>query len=149
MALHFVFFAVMVCYQLFMYSVIDMDFYMIYQNFLVLGVLEALKQEREELGKTTPILHVPVWANVVICLLGIALAIVGTVFVSDAIVWEEGLGWCLWEIDYIITFACYVVGGVALFISWGNLWRNNLKPVVKPKLKQLLAKIFGNKQTNK
>ncbi|MBQ9715088.1 MAG: O-antigen ligase family protein [Clostridia bacterium] len=145
----FRFFAVMVCYQLFMYSVIDMDFYMIYQNFLVLGVLEALKQEREELGKTTPILHVPVWANVVICLLGIALAIVGTVFVSDAIVWEEGLGWCLWEIDYIITFACYVVGGVALFISWGNLWRNNLKPVVKPKLKQLLAKIFGNKQTNK
>lgn len=145
----FRFFAVMVCYQLFMYSVIDMDFYMIYQNFLVFGVLEALKQEREQLGKTAQILRVPVWTNVVICLLGIALAIVGTVYVSDAIVWEEGLGWCLWEIDYVITFACYVIGGVALFISWGNLWRNNLKPVVKPKLNQLLAKIFVKKQLEK
>ena len=136
----FRFFAVMVCYQLFMYSVIDMDFYMIYQNFLVLGVLEALKQEREQLGKTQQILRVPVWTNVVLFMLGVALVVLGTIFVSGAIVWEEGLGWCLWEIDYVITFAFYLVGGVATFISWGNLWRNNLKPVVLPKVKKLFNK---------
>ena len=136
----FKFFTLMVCYQLFMYSVIDMDFYMIYQNFLVLGALEALKQEREEIGKTTPILQVPVWTNVVICLLGIMLAVVATVFLQGAIVWEEGIGWCLYEIDYIIAFACYVLGGIALFLSWGNLWRNNLKHKVMPKLKCIFKK---------
>ena len=132
----FRFFAFMTCYQLFMYSVIDMDFYMIYQNFLVLGVLEALKQEREQLGKTQQILRVPVWTNVVIFLLGIMLVSVGTTFVSSAVVVDQMWGYCLWEIDYVITFACYVVGFVAMFISWGNLWRNNLKQVVLPKLKK-------------
>ena len=126
----------MTCYQLFMYSVIDMDFYMIYQNFLVLGVLEALKQEREQLGKTQQILRVPVWTNVVIFLLGIMLVSVGTTFVSSAVVVDQMWGYCLWEIDYIIAFCCYAEGAAAVFISWGNLWRNNLKQVVLPKLKK-------------
>ncbi|MBR2303413.1 MAG: O-antigen ligase family protein [Clostridia bacterium] len=135
----FRFFAVLTCYQLFMYSVIDMDFYMIYQNFLVLGVLEALKQEREELGKTEQILQVPVWANAVIVMLGLMLVSVGTTFVSSAVVADGKWGYCLWEIDYIITFACYVIGGVAIFISWGNLWRNNLKYLVFKKRKKVLT----------
>lgn len=136
----FRFFAIMVCYQLFMYSVIDMDFYMIYQNFLVLGVLEALKQEREQLGKTKQILRVPVWTNVVILLLGTILAVVGTIFISSAVVTDPTWGYCLWEIDYIISFCCYVIGGISIFISWGNLWRNNIKPVVLPKLKKRFCK---------
>ena len=134
----FRFFALVTCYQLFMYSVIDMDFYMIYQNFLVLGVLEALKQEREEIGKTQQILRVPVWANVVICMLGIMLVFVGTNFVSSAVVVDQAWGYCLWEIDYILTFCCCVEGGAAVFISWGNLWRNNIKPFVFPKRKKVL-----------
>ena len=135
----FRFFAFLTCYQLFMYSVIDMDFYMIYQNFLVLGVLEALKQEREVLGKTQPILHVPVWTNIVIVMLGIMLIFVGTTFITSAVVVDDVWGYCLWEIDYVITFACYVIGGVAMFISWGNLWRNNIKHLVFKKRKQVLT----------
>lgn len=132
----FRFFAVMVCYQLFMYSVIDMDFYMVYQNFFVFGVLEALKQEREEMGKTAQILRVPVWTNIVIFMLGIMLVVVATIFVPSAVVSNGAMGYQLLEVDYIITFFCYVIGGIAMFISWGNLWRNNLKQVVLPKLKK-------------
>ncbi|MBR2030390.1 MAG: hypothetical protein IJ999_05745, partial [Clostridia bacterium] len=63
----------------------------------------------------------------------------GTTFVSSAVVADGKWGYCLWEIDYIITFACYVIGGVAIFISWGNLWRNNIKHLVFKKRKQVLT----------
>ena len=109
---------------------------MVYQNFFVFGVLEALKQEREEMGKTAQILRVPVWTNIVIFMLGIMLVVVATIFVPSAVVSNGAMDYQLLEVDYIITFFCYVIGGIAMFISWGNLWRNNLKQVVLPKLKK-------------
>lgn len=108
-------------FYLFMYSSMDVNFFLPYQNLIILALLEAAKQEHCQLCAEKKEKELSPKLSAVFILSGIVLAVIATLYLINAPVLQDNGHYSLSEVPHFLSLALYMAGGVLVFLGLDKL----------------------------